>query len=63
MGGPTMGWSNTGSYYSKLTPEQMKQRQYMTDQYLAMQQMMMNQMMWHQYWMMGPQPQPPAPTK
>ena len=60
MGGPTMGWSNTGSYYSKLTPEQMKQRQYMTDQYLRMQQEMMNNMMWHQHYWMG---QPPAGTQ
>jgi hypothetical protein len=63
MGGPMMGWSNTGSYYSKLTPKQMKERQYMTDQYLGMQQMMMNQMMWHQYWMLGPQQQPPSVAK
>ena len=47
-------------YYSSLTPEQLKQRQYMMDQYLPMQQMMMDQMMWHQRWM---NPQPPAVTK
>jgi hypothetical protein len=32
MGGPMMGWGQMGGYYSKLTPEQMKQRQYMMDQ-------------------------------
>ena len=57
-GGPMMGWSETSEYYSKLTPEQLKQRQYMTDRYLAMHQQMMNHMMWHQYWMI--QKQPPA---
>ena len=46
--------------YSSLTPEQLKQRQYMMDQYLPMQQMMTDQMMWHQLWM---NPQPPAVTK
>jgi hypothetical protein len=61
MVGPMMGWSETSGYYSKLTPDQLKQRQYMTDRYLAMQQMMMDHMMWHQYWMV-PQ-QPAAPSK
>lgn len=56
MGGPMMGWSATSEYYSKLTPEQLKQRQYMTDRYLAMQQLMMSHMMWHQYWMVPQQP-------
>lgn len=55
MGGPMMGgargWSGARGYYSKLTPEQLRQRQYMTDRYLAMQQHMMNHMMWHQHWM------------
>lgn len=52
MGGPgMMGWRGMGGYYSKLTPEQMKQRQYMTDQYLGMQQQMMNHMMMHQNYM------------
>ncbi|HUG57062.1 MAG TPA: hypothetical protein VL002_02365 [Candidimonas sp.] len=54
MGGPMMGgmmgWQGAGGYYSNLTPEQVRQRQYMTDQYLAMQQQMMNHMMWHQRW-------------
>jgi hypothetical protein len=57
MGGrPMMGWSTESGYYSKLTPEQLRQRQYMTDRYLAMQQMMMDHMMWHQYWMLPQQP-------
>lgn len=54
MGGPMMGWTQMHGYYSKLTPEQMKQRQYMTDRYLGMQQMMMDHMMWHQHWVMAP---------
>jgi len=54
MGGPgMMGWRGMGGYYSKLTPEQMKQRQYMMDQYLGMQQQMMNQMMYQQNYMWG----------
>jgi len=51
MGGPMMGWGQMGGYYSKLTPEQEKQRQYMMDQYLGVQQMMMDQMMQHQQYM------------
>lgn len=51
MGGPMMGWRGMGDYYSKLTPEQMKQRQYMMDQYMNMQQMMMDHMMQHQQYM------------
>src|SRR5574338_349618 len=51
VGGPGRG--GMGGYYSKLTPEQMKQRQYMMDQYMGMQQMMMNQMMQHQQYMWG----------
>lgn len=42
-----MGWRG----YSKLTPEQMKQRQYMMDRYMGMQQMMMDHMMQHQQYM------------
>jgi len=57
MNGPMMGWGHMRGYYSKLTPEQLKQRQYMMDQYLPMQQMMMNHMMWHQQWM-NPTPAP-----
>lgn len=54
MGGPMMGWGQMGGYYSKLTPEQLKQRQYMMDQYVPMQQMMMDHMMQHQHWMWPP---------
>ncbi len=50
-GGTMMGWRGMGGYYSNLTPEQMKQRQYMMDQYMGTQQMMMDQMMQHQQWM------------
>ncbi len=45
-------------YYSDLTPEQLRQRQYMTDQYMGMQQMMMDHMMWRQQWMGPPAAQP-----
>lgn len=38
MGGPMMGWGHMRGYYSNLTPEQLRQRQYMMDQYLPMQQ-------------------------
>jgi hypothetical protein len=61
MGGPMM-WQN----YQNLTPEQLKQRQYMMDRWMPMQQMMMNQMMQHQYWMMqlpAPPPSASAPKK
>lgn len=51
MGGPMMGWHGMGPYYSRLTPEQLKQRQYMMGQYMGMQQGMMNQMMQHQNYM------------
>ena len=50
-GGPMMGWGHMGDYYSKLTPEQQQQRQYMIDQYMPMQQMMMDHMMRHQQYM------------
>ena len=52
MGGPMMGWQD----YSKLTPDQMKQRQYMMDRYMGMQQQMMDHMMQHQnyMWMQPP---------
>ncbi|MFT6927985.1 MAG: hypothetical protein ACJAZP_003632 [Psychromonas sp.] len=51
--GPRMmrGWRHMEDHYSKLTPEQLKQRQYMMDQYVPMQQMMMQQMMQHQQYM------------
>jgi len=50
-GGPMMGWRGMEGYYSRLTPEQMKQHQYMMDQYMGMQQQMMNHMMMHQNYM------------
>ena len=56
-----MGWGGMRPYFNKLTPEQMKQRQYMMDQYMGMQQMMMDHMLQGQQWMM--QPPPAAPTK
>lgn len=51
--GPGMmrGWQHMGGNYSNLTPEQLKQRQYMMDQYMPMQQMMMQHMMQHQQYM------------
>lgn len=58
MGGPMMGhmmgWHDMNDYYSGLTPEQMKQHQYMMDRYMGMQQMMMDHMMQNQKWMMSP---------
>jgi hypothetical protein len=54
MDGHMMGWGNMSSYYSNLTPEQVKQRQYMMDQYRNTQQQMMNHMMWHQNYMSQP---------
>ena len=52
MGGPMMGGGcgHMRGYYSNLSPEQLRQRQYMMDQYMPMQQMMMNHMMWQQHW-------------
>jgi hypothetical protein len=55
MGGPMMMWGD----YRNLTPDQLRQRQYMMDQWMPMQQMMMDHMMWHQHWMMQPPPAPP----
>ena len=49
--GMMRGWRHMGRHYSELTPEQLKQRQYMMDQYLPMQQMMMHHMMQHQHYM------------
>ncbi len=49
--GPVMGWGHMGGYFSKLTPEHQRQRQYMMDQYMPMQQMMMDHMMRHQQYM------------
>ncbi|WP_342243801.1 hypothetical protein [Pseudomonas sp. OTU5201] len=53
-GGHMMGWGQMGSHYSKMTPEQMRQHQYMMDRYMGMQQMMMDQMMQHQQHMGTP---------
>lgn len=36
-GGHLMGWGDRHGHYSKLTPEQTRQREYMMDQYLGMQ--------------------------
>lgn len=60
MGGGMMGWGHMGGYYSGLTPEQVKQREYMIDQKLRMHQFMMEQMMQQQYWMAKP---PGGPAK
>lgn len=54
------GLGHMRGYYSGLSQEQMRQRQYMLDQYMPMQQMMMDQMMWHQRWTA---PQAPATPK
>ena len=55
MMGPMM-WGN----YQNLTPEQLKERQYMMDRWVPMQQMMMNHMMLQQHWMMQPQAEAPS---
>ena len=55
MGGRHMMWGD----YRNLTPEQLKQRQYMMDQWMPMQQMMMDHMMQHHNWMMQQQPETP----
>ncbi|TCS39301.1 hypothetical protein EDC30_101257 [Paucimonas lemoignei] len=64
MGGPMMGgmmsWQSTGTYYSSLTLEQLKQRHYMSDQYLAMQYQVMNHMLLHQQWVQQLQSHNPA---
>ena len=56
MGGHMMGWRGMGDYYSKLTPDQLKQRQYMMNRYMGMQQQMMDHMMQRQnyMWMQPP---------
>jgi hypothetical protein len=51
--GMMMGWDGMDVYYSKHTPEQMKQRQYIMDRYMPMQQRMMEHMMQHQHEMWG----------
>ena len=55
MGVPMMGWGN----YQNLTPDQLRQRQYMMDRMMPMHYMMMDHMMWHQQWMV----QPPASSR
>ena len=45
--------------YRNLTPDQLKQRQYMMDRWLPMQQTMMEHMFQQQGWMM----QQPAPAR
>ena len=54
MGGPMRGWGQLHGYYSGLTQEQIRQRQYMMDSYMPMQQMMMDHMLWHQRWTTQP---------
>ena len=56
MDGTMKGWGKMRGYYSKLTPEQQKQHQYMRDQHMGMQQMMMEHMMHHQHWLNQPTP-------
>ena len=58
MGGHMMHGPMMWGDYQNLTPEQLRQRQYMMDRWMPMQQMMMDHMMQHQHWMM---PGPPAP--
>jgi hypothetical protein len=64
LGGPMMGgtmnWRGAGGYYTSLSMDQLKQRQYMTDQYLAMQLQVMTHMMLHQHWIYQIQTQSPA---
>lgn len=50
-----MGWNAMRGNYSNLSPEQIRERQYMRDQYMGMQQMMMEQMMQQQLLQSGPQ--------
>jgi hypothetical protein len=55
MGGPMMNGAMmqgpaAHACLDKLTPEQMRQRQSMSERYLGMQQMMMDHVMWHQHW-------------
>lgn len=53
-GGPMMGGSGgpmMWNEYRRMSPEQMRRRQYMMDQYMGMQQQMMDQMMEHQGYM------------
>ena len=57
MGAGMMGWGGMRGYYHGLSPDQVRQRQYMSDQFMGMQQQMMEQMLEHQQWMF---PQAPA---
>lgn len=63
-GGPMMGgimnWQSTSGYYTSLTQDQLKQRQYMTDQYLAMQHQVLAHMLQHQHWTQQLQSSSPA---
>ncbi len=65
MGGHRMGGMTGGpmmwSEYRNLTPEQLKQRQYMMERWWPMQQMMMAHMMRHQHSMMPGNPAAPPP--
>lgn len=72
MGGPMMGGQMGGGHgvggpmmwkdYRELSPEQLRERQYMLDRWMPMHQMMMDQMMQHQHGMMQAPPAP-APKK
>ena len=61
--GPMMGghMMQRGDYRA-LTPDQLRERQFMMERWMPMQQMMMDQMMQHQHWMQ-PQAVPPPPKK
>lgn len=48
MDGPMMGRGHMGGYYRNMTPDQLKDNQYMMNNYMGMQQQMMNHMLWHQ---------------
>lgn len=50
MNGATMQGPGAHACLDQLTPEQMRQRQSMSERYLGMQQMMMDHVMWHQHW-------------
>jgi hypothetical protein len=65
MGPGMMGGGHMAGFYSKLTPEQLKQRQYMSERYQRMQQLMMDHMAWHQHWAetMHAAPAAPPPAK
>lgn len=56
MDGPMMGWGRWSGYYNSLTPEQLRQRQYMMDQYMGLQHQMMSHMLWHQNYRWTPPP-------